>query len=335
MADEGVQCDSCVTDPPYHMQATLKRFANVPRNGKTVGKAQYGRLAKGFMGQMWDGGDVAFRSETWTTVAAIMRPGAFLVAFGGTRTYHRLVCAIEDAGFVIQDQIAWIYGTGFPKNKSTLKPAIEPICLAYKSGDDRTLNTEECRIGADGGTARIHQAPYPKRLDGGEDRSQSWARTGHEAIDLGTGRWPANVVHDGSAEVLELFPNTGEGSYPAARGRGGIATNGHSGQVDLETSRTNAGNAARFFYTAKADVDDRQKSGHPTVKPVELMRWLVRLVTPEGGLVLDPFAGSGSTGAAAMLEGVDSILIEREASYVKDIERKLAHFRNRRVRTLY
>jgi hypothetical protein len=102
------------------------------------------------MGQQWDGGDIAFRPETWATVATILRPGAFLVAFGGTRTYHRLVSAIEDAGFVIQDQIAWLFATGFPKRRDMLKPAFEPIVLAYKPGGKRAMQVDECRIEANG-----------------------------------------------------------------------------------------------------------------------------------------------------------------------------------------
>jgi site-specific DNA-methyltransferase (adenine-specific) len=107
------------------------------------------RLSKGFMGKTWDGGDIAFRPETWVTVSSIMRPGAFLVVFGGTRTYHRMACAIEDAGFVIQDCIMWLYGSGFPKRRDMLKPAYEPIVLAYKPGGKRTMQVDECRIGTD------------------------------------------------------------------------------------------------------------------------------------------------------------------------------------------
>lgn len=254
------------------------------------------------MGQKWDGGSIAFQSETWAAVAEVMRPGAFLLAFGGTRTYHRLVCAIEDAGFVIQDLVAWMYGSGFPKRHDMLKPALEPICLAYKPGGDRLLDIDGCRIPTEDVVVYRDRKPVEK--------SVGWSRPGHGnksqiekqllacAKAESLGRFPANVIHDGSDDVVQVFSD----------------------------------GAARFFYTAKADAEDRQASKHPTVKPVSLMRCLV---TPPGGTVLDPFAGTGSTGAAAILEGVDSVLIERETEYVADIERKLAYYRNRRARTLY
>src|SRR5579859_930985 len=174
----GVVCDACVTDPPYHLTATQKRFGAADSAPAQFGRdGAMSRLSGGFMGQQWDGGDIAFRPETWATVATILRPGAFLVAFGGTRTYHRLACAIEDGGFVIQDSIldliatdarvqrfmatlteqqvdafsqiladlqltgalAWVFGTGFPKRRDNLKPAFEPLVFAYKPGGKRTM----------------------------------------------------------------------------------------------------------------------------------------------------------------------------------------------------
>lgn len=333
LAAEGVVCDSCVTDPPYHMTSTLRRFSQAKIDGGTDAEKRAAarsdasaRLSRGFMGQKWDGGDVAFRKETWEAVYGVLRPGAFLLAFGGTRTYHRLACAIEDAGFVVQDMVAWLYGSGFPKNRGMLKPALEPVCLAYKPGGKRTLQVEECRIGTDGGTSRLHNQG---------DYLQSGWRAGHGAVDIDKGRWPADICHDGSDEVVSLLPDTGAGSYPASRGPSGIGAVGMAGQSGLTPVRLDAGSAARFFYTTKADKDERQGSGHPTVKPTDLMQWLVRLVTPLGGTVIDPFAGTGSTGAAAYLEGVDSILIERDDTYIEDLRRKMAVFQARRVRTLY
>jgi site-specific DNA-methyltransferase (adenine-specific) len=273
------------------------------------------------MGQQWDGGDIAFRPETWATVATILRPGAVLVAFGGTRTYHRLVCAIEDGGFVVQDQIAWMFGSGFPKRRDMLKPGFEPVCLAYKPGGKRTMQVDECRIGTDAGWS------YPNGRGGsGWHGIKSLEHNLSEPMRAQAGRWPANVAHDGSDEVLRAFPDTGTGAFPAARGVGGIATNGHRGQTGLVASKTDFGSAARFYYTAKADKQDRWGSRHPTVKPIDLIRWLVRLVTPPGGLVLDPFAGSGTTGAAAFAEGRNAILIEREDQYVADIRERMAWY---------
>jgi site-specific DNA-methyltransferase (adenine-specific) len=146
------------------------------------------------------------------------------------------------------------------------------------------------------------------------------------------GRWPANVVHDGSEEVVRAFPDTGLSSGGKGAASQKTALAGHVyGTYSGATLGENAGglgdsgSAARFFYSAKADAADRLESKHPTVKPVDLMRWLVRLVTPPGGLVLDPFAGSGTTGMACMAEGLDCLMIEREAQYVADIRRRLAH----------
>jgi site-specific DNA-methyltransferase (adenine-specific) len=144
---EGVQVDAVVTDAPYHLTATQSRFGKADSAPAQHGRdGAMARLSGGFMGQQWDGGDIAFRPETWATVASIMRPGAFLVAFGGTRTHHRVWCAIEDAGLVIQDTIMWMFGTGFPKRRNALKPAHEPIVLAYKPGGKRTMQIDECRI---------------------------------------------------------------------------------------------------------------------------------------------------------------------------------------------
>ncbi|ODU22761.1 MAG: hypothetical protein ABS87_00925 [Sphingomonas sp. SCN 67-18] len=314
---EGVLVDSVVTDPPYHLTSIVKRFSADNAAPVKVGKTgAYARSARGFMGKKWDGGDIAFRPETWRAVFDVMKPGAHLVAFGGTRTYHRMVCAIEDAGFEVRDQLAWLYGCGFPKSHnqhgdwegwgSALKPAIEPIVLARKplcgtiaanlqAHGVGALNIEACRIETEGDLAR----------------------------------WPANVIHDGSDEVLAGFPDTQSGLFlphHRARGVGRIGTfeiRDRSGEE--HPTYGDSGSAARFFYSAKATADERFGSKHPTVKPLDLMRWLCRLITPPGGLVLDPFAGSGTTGIAAMAEGFNAILIEREAEYIADINRRIAH----------
>jgi site-specific DNA-methyltransferase (adenine-specific) len=137
------------------------------------------------------------------------------------------------------------------------------------------------------------------------------------------------VVHDGSEEVVASFPDSGGGgdihkrSAPKTSGVYGA----FAGDDDRWAGYADTGSAARFFYSAKADAEDRLGSKHPTVKPVDLMRWLVRLITPPGGTVLDPFAGSGTTGMACMAEGFDAILVEREAQYLADIRRRVAHVR--------
>lgn len=439
--DESV--DSIVTDPPYEL---------------------------GFMGKSWDASGIAYNVEVWRECLRVLKPGGHLLAFGGSRTYHRLACAVEDAGFEIRDQIMWVYGSGFPKsldvgkaidkmhgpekqemiikvtswirdardmaglsntdidkafglntmarhwtdvppegkqpsvptaeqwplllqllnvsepphdvrdaidrwleikgqpaptwaqreivgqktsgiaNKeetnrytigasksvivditapatddakrwdgwgTALKPAHEPVVVArkplagtvaqnvlrYSTG---AINIDGCRVGDEGATSRSAQAAYPKKQDGKEDReSQPW-RTGHDVVTLeGLGRWPANFIHDGSDEVLELFPET----KPEA-------------------------SAARFFYCAKASKAERNAgldtpSTHPTVKPIDLMRYLIRLVTPPNGTVLDPFAGSGTTLVAAIHEHMNPIGIELTEEYWPIIEARTDHARNK------
>ena len=319
---EDIVVDAVVTDPPYHLVSVAR--------GQTPGsvaasKDVFRRVkAGGFMGQQWDGGDIAFQPETWATIASILRPGGFLLAFGGTRTHHRVWCAIEDAGFVIQDTIMWVFGSGFPKRHDMLKPAFEPICVAYKPGGKRTLQVDECRIKA---TARPNREIDPKAsangaVYSGRQKAGSGFDGGSRAVgNTDLGRWPANLVHDGSDEVLALFPQS------AASAERRYGDEGASDFALLPGARrSDGGSAARFFYEAKADKEDRWGSRHPTVKPISLMKWLVPLVTPAGGTVLDPFAGSGTTGVAALATGRNAILIEREPSYIADIRERLAFY---------
>lgn len=329
---EGVVCDACVCDPPYHLQSTVKRWANAqPSNETYVSRApQSGYMAgygpRGFMGQKWDGGDIAFRPETWNTVASVMLPGAFLVAFGGTRTYHRLTCAIEDAGFVIQDCLMWLYGTGFPKNKAQLKPAYEPIILAYKPGGKRTMQVDECRIAGEfvsGWSKSGSKASENVAMSG-----RNYAR--NPKPDDPAGRWPANIFHDGSDEVVGMFPESAGQQAPVRGTEPSNSTrfiyNGLKGRHSPREPVGDDGSAARFFFSAKAGAEDRWGSRHPTVKPVEIMKWLVQLVTPGGGLVIDPFAGSGTTGVAALASGRNAILIEREDNWFADIQARIAFY---------
>lgn len=341
LADASI--DSCVTDPPYALVSIVKRFANSPRNERTENTENpYGRTGRGFMGQRWDTGETAFDPTFWTEVRRVLKPGAHLVAFGSTRTYHRIACAIEDAGFEIRDQIGWCYGTGFPKSHNAgdgwgtaLKPAWEPICLARNpligtvveniaAHGTGALNIDGCRVDSGGevwaasgesaGGVSLHAL--------GDGLNNSGKSGGHPA-----GRWPANVVHDGSDEVLEAFPESA-GQQGRAKQDDTPKTNTIYGKFARNETvhpepRGDSGSAARFFYSAKASKADRAGSKHPTVKPVSLIRYLARLVTPTGGHVLDPFAGSGTLGAAAEAEGFSATLIEREAEYVGDIRRRL------------
>lgn len=358
MGDETV--DSVVCDPPYHLTSIVKRFepGSAPQQYGTDGA--YARAARGFMGQTWDGGDIAFDPALWAEVLRVLKPGGHVVAFSGTRTYHRMACAIEDAGFEIRDMLSWLYGSGFPKSHNmsgdregwgtALKPACEPICFARKS----LIGTVAANVAAHGvgainiGGCRI-EAEHPTNRSGAGSAlyEGGLSREGGEARPV-SGRWPANVCHDGSDEVLAGFPQS-NGQQGDLKGQSrDRASNGIYG--DLPAARNDTGSAARFYYCAKASKRDRdegcealavqevlarygeqgqgplaqqtprtaseQRNIHPTVKPTDLMRWLCRLVTPPGGLVFDPFTGSGSTGKAAMLEGFRFLGAEMTAEYI-------------------
>ncbi len=333
--------DSVVTDPPYALVSIIKRFG-----GKNAAPAKsegasgvYKRASAGFMGKQWDTGERAFSEEFWAEVFRVLKPGGHAVAFSGTRTYHRMTCAIEDAGFEIRDQLGWTYGSGFPKSHNmgdgwgtALKPAWEPIAFARKpligtvaenmhEHGTGALNIDGCRVMAEDGQDRSRPPRTPNEILGG-GKGTNLTASEHNAL----GRWPANIIHDGSDEVLAAFPQT-DGSVQRTGKRTGKRTGvlgEFSGQDQVTMGHDDVGgSAARFFYSAKADANDRLGSKHPTVKPVDLMQWLVRLVTPKGGLVLDPFAGTGTTGEAAFREGMRAVLIEREEEYRADIARRM------------
>ena len=377
--------DAVVTDPPYEL---------------------------GFMGKKWDGTGIAYDVAMWAEVLRVLKPGGHLLSFGGTRTWHRMACAVEDAGFEMRDSIAWLYGSGFPKsldvgkaidkaagadrevvgfdaskarpNKTTfakvpdgtdvsgyglagvrdngatltapatpdaakwdgwgtaLKPAHEPIVVARKplagtvaanvvEHGTGALNIDGCRIGTDtsrgdryGGRPAgnsVGQTTFTQGV-----KSQPW--------DVPAGRWPANVVLDETCADL-LDEQSGvlgvAGNKPESlRQRGGTSDN--SCQVPTcaggpSNAYADRGGASRFFYCAKAPTKERPRhdgTAHPTVKPLTLMRWLVRLVTPPGGTVLDPFTGSGTTLEAALLEGFHAIGIEANPDYLPLIRQRLA-----------
>ena len=275
--------DSCVTDPPYHLASILKRFGpgqkGINNKDEKEGRnGPYHRAAKGFMGQTWDGGDIAFNKDFWKEVLRVMKPGAVLLSFAATRNYHRMAVAVEDAGFEIFDMINWIYGSGFPKRKNYLKPGHEPIVMARK-GVNKSLNIDESRVpGYEWDTTKNRREP--------KKHKEAIYKLGLKKTGTGEkikGRYPANVIHDGS--YYEEW--------------------------------------VKYFYCAKASKKEKGNTEHPTVKPLELMRYLVKLVTPKDGTVLDPFAGTGTTGEAALLEGRKYYLIEREKNYFKDIEKRL------------
>ena len=374
--------DSIVTDPPYEL---------------------------GFMGKSWDSTGVANDVNLWKEVLRVLKPGGHLLSFGGSRTYHRMAVAIEDAGFEIRDQIMWVYGSGFPKSHNiskgidkaagaereviktgfaygisvgqeaqgyrpadyvskqlsdvaitdeakqwngwgtALKPAHEPIVLARKPFESTVannvltygvggINIDGTRVGSE--RVSVHHAPKGTFAGGEPDRGSDTSTYQNH-----TGRFPANFIHDGSYEVVELFPDT----------KTGIAKRGNSGGNNFGSDTPkpplddigygDSGSAARFFYCAKANKRDRNegcenlddkewktegaaiperenrpflpsKNNHPTVKPTDLMQYLCRLITPPNGTILDPFLGSGSTGKAAMYEGFNFVGIELTDEYL-------------------
>jgi len=389
--------DAIVTDPPYEL---------------------------GFMGKAWDATGVAYQVDLWRECLRVLKPGGHLLAFGGSRTYHRLACAVEDAGFQVRDQIMWVYGSGFPKSHdvskaidraagatrevigetrrgaqqestgrygawgdgitptapathaakrwqgwgTALKPAHEPIVLARKPLDGTVadnvlthstggINIDGCRVEAPDGVPQLDKKNQDSINCFGSGLNGS---TSLGFRDFTTGRFPANFIHDGSDEVLELFPETVGGARPAKAHKptGELYEGGWGPIRDGERIEFAGGSAARFFYCAKASKKDRNEgldempstmrktmSGgewvdadgklknrpaatqnhHPTVKPTDLMRYLCRLITPPNGTILDPFTGSGSTGKAAALEGFDFIGIEQSAEYVEIATARIRH----------
>lgn len=364
--------DSIVTDPPYGLL---------------------------FMGKRWDY-DVP-TVPIWEECFRVLKPGGFLLSFFGTRTYHRGVVKIEDAGFEIRDQIGWAYGSGFPKSMdvskaidkaagaerevagdnpwafkgerntaganilhagegksfvrvpitapateaakqwqgwgTALKPAWEPIVVArkplvgtvaenvlkYGTGG---LNIDGCRIGI----REKEKFVDAKRVGSFGGNAQEYKNPKvyeRSTTPLPPGRWPANLIHDGSEEVVGLFPESKAGQT----GKPTIPNN----PIKMQASSTvnhighnDSGSAARFFYCAKASKKERTCGGkvenkHPTVKPLALMRYLCRLVTPPGGVVLDPFCGSGSTLLAARDEWFIFVGIDMDPESCHTAEQRL------------
>ena len=401
LIDDGVQVDSVVTDPPYHLQSIVDRFGkegSAPAQFGTDGA--FKRASTGFMGKEWDGGDIAFCKETWELAMKLLKPGGHLLAFSASRNYHRMAVAIEDAGFDIRDQMMWLYGSGFPKSLNigkaidkrngvqgdvigtrkvtssdigqksgwnhlntdrgdyeyreimneyegwgtALKPAHEPIVMARKPLSEKSIvdnvlkhgtggiNIDGCRIPYGEGNEPIPQLEQGKTkvnstktmFDG-----QSLHKSNTEAVIGGSldGRFPANVMHDGSDVIVNQFPHTKSGKdvNPTDNGVSGFFGN-EMGYYSKDANYGDEGSAARFFYcpkTSKSERHNADKNTHPTVKPVELMKYLCRLVTPKGGTVLDPFMGSGSTGMAAKDEGFDFIGIEKDEEYFKICESRI------------
>lgn len=271
--------DTCVTDPPYHLKSIVKRFGKPgSAPAKEGSDGRYARVSKGFMGKEWDGGDIAFRKETWEAVYRVLKPGAMLLAFGGTRTYHRLTCAIEDAGFDIRDCIFWIYGSGFPKSHNlkidgwdgwgtTLKPAAEMICVAMKPLDGTFAQSAEkwgvAGLNIDGGRIPTGEliTNHARTSDGAKSKGiygdSSEQRT-HQTSGQRLGRWPANVILDEvAARVLDEQSgvSTSRQGKPRGTKKKGLFANSEFNKVGTEHNDT--GGASRFFYVAKASKSER------------------------------------------------------------------------------
>jgi site-specific DNA-methyltransferase (adenine-specific) len=384
--------DSIVCDPPYEL---------------------------GFMGKSWDSSGIAYSVELWRECLRVLKPGGHLLAFGGTRTWHRLAVAVEDAGFEIRDNIAWLYGSGFPKSHNiskaidkaagvefeakpasgvgfmnntddgynttlnqltrtgestddakawdgwgtALKPAHEPIVVARKpligtvaenvlTHGVGGINVDACRIG----TETININNYPDGFDP-KNNLNNISQVGQDyETKTSVGRWPANIILDEyTATLLPESNATGSGKASGFRKGGGDGNSvGLAGTKNAADGFSDSGSVSRFFYVAKASKRDRnegldelplidrgspaqgmqnmdggrdrfRQNFHPTVKPTALMQYLIRLVTPANGVVLDPFAGSGSTGKAAILEHKHFIGIELTAEYLPIIEGRLTH----------
>jgi len=408
--------DSIVTDPPYEL---------------------------GFMGKKWDNSGIAYSVELWTQCLRVLKPGGHLLSFGGTRTWHRVAVAIEDAGFEVRDSIAWMYGSGFPKSLdvskaidkaagaerertpykggiasghgnyggggqihegtkvgdepitseaqqwegwgTALKPAFEPIVVARKpligTVAENVLTHGTGGLNIDGSRIVVSEedkakiqvfGSMPQNKSDGKGFSRPWMNDKQSILDKqqaavdklkAMGRWPANVILDEySAQLLDEQSGISRDGTATNRNRTGKKPNevyaGGWGNLNEDVSYGGSGGASRFFYVAKASKRDRnegledlepqrhsdrqnaeglggdnprnrtneaKQNFHPTVKPTDLMRYLIKLVTPPGGVVLDPFTGSGSTGKAAILEGFRFIGCELTEDYIPIIEGRLQH----------
>lgn len=320
--------DAIVTDPPYDLREPRSNIGEwfAPRSDEARHKR-----SGGFMGKAWDGTGVAFRPETWAAALRVAKPGAYLLAFGGTRTVHRMTCALEDAGWVIRDMLVWAYAQGFPKSRASLKPAWEPIVLARKPGASRDLNIDAARIGTTKNVPASVSRQKPQAQVYGKFGIETGAEDGHNP---NVGRWPSNVLLSPDAPIFDggwegvvgggESASTFAGKYPS----GGVNKGSPFGPGNFGTTYGDTGTYSRFFMVPKAPTRERvlsdgRRSPHPTQKPEALIRHLVKLVTPDGGLVLDPFLGSGTLGVVCEGLGVRWVGIEREAEYADWAENRI------------
>nr|DAP03059.1 MAG TPA: adenine-specific methyltransferase [Caudoviricetes sp.] len=347
----GNSIDAIVTDPPYGLSQTRPDKVADTITRWATGERDYTPGGKGFMGKAWD--SFVPPPAVWDECMRVLKPGGHLLVFAGTRTQDLMGLSIRLAGFELRDSLTWIYGNGFPKGKSALKPAQEPILLARKplygtvaanmsEFGTGALNIDECRVGMsdeDRGRARVPMGEWSSSgTTGATDK-----RSGQCFEPAPAGRWPANVLldPDAAAAMDEQSGVLKSGAWSGARNNpkfnGATYNGGNQYQGGKERGTTgDSGGASRFFsvfkYQAKApkrerpviEREDGTRVAHPTVKPLALMEWLVTLITPPGGTVLDPFAGSGTTLEAALMGGFTPVGIEAESDYIPLIEARLS-----------
>ena len=361
LADDSV--DAIVTDPPYEL---------------------------GFMGKSWDNSGIAYNVDVWRECLRVLKPGGHILAFGGSRTWHRLAVAIEDAGFEMRDSIAWLYGSGFPKSHNisiaidkqsgamghrgkrfensglrrqgkdvpdptgiethkpitdeakqwdgwgtALKPAHEPIVVARKPLIGTVaenvlqhgvggLNIDACRIGTE--TRQNPQAGFIRRGRTDEEVWHGVDKNRPKETVMVDGRWPANIILD--EYTAELLDEQSEASrfFYVAKANKRDRNEGLDQLPETQMGRNQSSLDGGKILTGSGNKRSNTKQNfHPTVKPTSLMQYLIRLVTPENGIVLDPFTGSGSTGKAAILENKQFIGIELTEEYLPIIEGRLKH----------
>jgi site-specific DNA-methyltransferase (adenine-specific) len=358
------QTSNVTTSSPLEFQKTIRRIISLPCVKAVISECT---RSPSFIPSLYE----LFHLKWARECLRVLKPGGHMLAFAGTRTYHRMVVAIEDAGFEIRDQLQWLFGSGFPKSHnlkdewkgygSALKPANEPICLARKPLSEKTLalnvqkwgtgaiNVDASRIGTNPGYS------YPNG-PGGSNANTYGEYAERGPVESSQGRWPANVIFDEEAAALldeqsGLFK--GEIGRPNRKAAGNYEATSFKVGVVTETGVKDFGGASRFFYCAKASKSERNaglegmpekrggseqfdsrwkegvgedrmplnKNHHPCVKPIRLMTYLCRLITPPKGIILDPFMGSGTTGIAAKQEGFGFIGIEMNEEYF-DIAKK-------------
>ena len=374
--------DAVVTDPPYGLskQPDMGEVMRHWLNGD-----DYNHKGAGFMGKSWD--SFVPGPSVWRECFRVLKPGGHLLAFFGSRTYDIGTLAIRLAGFEVRDQIMWVYGSGFPKSLDVSK-AIDKAAGAEREvvGKHPTPGSTALRTSMGNGWQTDPDITAPATQPAKQWKGWGTAlKPAHEPIVMarkpitgtvaanvlkhGTGainvdgcrvgdeRWPANFIHDGSDEAVELFPYTKTGKVASHSTEGMWGSGSDVSYLDNEKG----GSAARFFYCAKASKRDRNegcetfnlkqsivgggtndpngddvcgkygsvksalRNHHPTVKPTDLMRYLVRMVTPPNGTALDPFTGSGSTGKACMLEGFDFVGCELSDEYAEIAKARIEH----------